>query len=386
MFQVHVASYLWDLEDEGIESVLDRIGGELGVSNLTVVAASGPVCHIRRHRDVRPRVFRTRGGLFFQPDDARFARTRCKPIVSGWLKARNPLVKVAEECARRDISLRVAIDARRTGRLVARYPSVAVKTVFGDSSAQCVCFGNPDAAEWLRGVVADVGALAGIELQGVDRVSETDVLDTTDPRVEPPGGVRGLFSVCFCESCMQSALSDGIDVDAAERSAQATLTRWIDGGDVVAESLHALVEDDLPLRAYTEHARSRHVAMLDRLGKSFPGALAIQCRRENVDESLVAALPAVCDELIVDAPNGSQSTDQWSRWLAIRESPCDVRIQARVRAWDPRGTDKTALVRSLRELVDLGLNGATIWHYGAMGEAEWTSAKQAVRFARRCAV
>ncbi|MGB2985153.1 MAG: hypothetical protein WBE26_04665, partial [Phycisphaerae bacterium] len=119
--QVFLTAYPWDLLDEDLGTVLDRLHGEIGVTGVSVWVSSPALTQLRV-RDVEPRVFRTRGGLFFHPDEQRYVATRCKPVVSSRHKTRNPLARIADACAERALELRVIVSAAATGRLAQRYP------------------------------------------------------------------------------------------------------------------------------------------------------------------------------------------------------------------------------------------------------------------------
>ena len=48
MFDVHLLCYPWDVSESRADAVLDRVRGEIGATGLTVVAATRPVCQLRR--------------------------------------------------------------------------------------------------------------------------------------------------------------------------------------------------------------------------------------------------------------------------------------------------------------------------------------------------
>ena len=229
MFTAHMVCHLWDLEDGGIDDVLDRLKGELGAGGVTVVAAGKPICQLRHRPSVKPRIFQSRGGLYFPPDESKYNDTRCKPVVSSWVKSRDPLRKVAEACQRRDLTLRAILDTRRIGRLVSRCPSVATKTVFGDASPGTMCAANPDAVALLQGLIADLSTnygVSAIELRHLDRTFEADLVDSLVVHASPSAAaevIRALLTICFCESCLQSAHGANIDADGATRSVEALI-------------------------------------------------------------------------------------------------------------------------------------------------------------------
>ncbi len=378
MFAIRVAGYLWDMEQAGVESVLDLLQGQLGVSGLTVVCATGPVCQLRRRGRLEPRVFRTRGGLCFQPDHDLYERTRLKPIVEEHLKARNPLVKVVEACAKRGLDLRVRMDTRRVGRMATRYPEAAVRSAFADVSPDCLCLSNPDAAEWLRAVIMDLGrnyGVRGIELVGLDRVFDTNLFDGADVPMGLPGSVRDLLSVCFCESCMQAAGSADA-TSAALRSAQKALSGLIEGRGSSVGTLDELLERDEVLSGYMNDRRRGFAGFVDSLSESVDAKLVLHCGHEGVTR-----LPNGFAGLQVDMG----ADRDLGRLRLIHRGQPGVRLEVMVDAWDPLAVDGSGLVKRLHDLVDMGVSGVTLWHYGSMGESEELAGRQAIRYATRSA-
>ncbi|RJO64130.1 MAG: hypothetical protein C4523_18870 [Myxococcales bacterium] len=390
MFNVCMLCYLWDLEDEGIDEVLDRIQGQVGVDGVAVVAASGPLAQLRRRPSAQSRLMRSRGGFYFQPDDAKYAATRCKPVVSNWLKARNPLSKVAEACVRRGLPLRAVVDTRRIGRLAARYPAVSVKSAFGDVSPGCASLANRDFVELLRALIGDLASnysVATIELRHLDRLFDTDLLDSI-PYADALGPAgKELFSVSFCESSMQSALQAGVDAEAARRSAQVTLSRAIDSSSPLGPSLDALLGGDPILAGYVAHQRGVQASVLRTLSAAAPCELALHVTPAAPIDDLLAGLSAESRLTAVmyrtEEPGDSSATGSFD---AVRRS-CSpsgsVRCEAVIPAWRPDSDEESALVRTVQQLANRGADGVTLDHYGIMTDRELTAAKQGVRFAKR---
>src|SRR5690349_13438156 len=104
MFHISMNCYPWDLVDEGIDAVLDRLKGEAGVTGISVPFSCGPIVQLRPHAGVSPRTFRSRGGVQFQPEASHYTGTRIRPVVADWLRKSNPLAAIAEACAKRGLA------------------------------------------------------------------------------------------------------------------------------------------------------------------------------------------------------------------------------------------------------------------------------------------
>ena len=70
MFQTLVSCYLWDLVDEGIEEVLDRLQGEAGATGVGVGVCCPRTAVLRPHR-----------GPLSQADASRLATGLSQPLV-----------------------------------------------------------------------------------------------------------------------------------------------------------------------------------------------------------------------------------------------------------------------------------------------------------------
>ena len=399
MFDVNMVCYPWDLEDAGIDATLDRLRGETGLDGVVYVAACRAVCHLRRLPDVTPRIFRSTGGLCFQPDESKYVATRCRPLVSTWLKARNPLAKTAEACRRRDMTFRAVVDTCRIGRLAERFPPMTTQTAFGEASRECLCLTNPDVSEFLGSMIGDLWsnyAPERIELRDFDRSLagySVDHLDGMDA-LGPAG--CALMSVCFCASCLQRAGRDGVDVEAARRSAQVTLSRAIESGEALNGTLGELVTDDELLKEYLASQMTARRELIARLAECSGCDLVWHVDgSERLDQSLIEPLDhpgggepgSPAKSLIIDLSDSRREMNEARRSEirnlcgALGEMRCEAQIAAtptRLRRDDP-----TASVKAMQTLVELGIGGVNVYHYGSMSGPDFTSVKQAVRFAKR---
>ncbi|MEK7757369.1 MAG: hypothetical protein AAB385_09190, partial [Planctomycetota bacterium] len=174
MFELFIVAYPWDLPAEDVGGVLDQLRGEVGVTGLSLWVAAPPTAQLRASAPRplslganvssarRPRVFRTRGGVFFQPADRHYAQTRCQPIVSSWVTMGNPLATIAKACAGRGLNLRAIVSAAAAGRMAERYPEFACRSAFGDESRARLCLANAEVQTYLRAMALDLSTNAGV--------------------------------------------------------------------------------------------------------------------------------------------------------------------------------------------------------------------------------
>ena len=394
MFTAHVECHLWDLEDEGIDEVLDRLQGELGAGGVTVVAAGQPVRQLRHRPDAWPRIFQSRGGLYFPPDESKYTDTRSKGVVSGWVKSRNPLRKVSDACHRRDMTLRAVIDTRRIGRVVSRCPSVAAKTAFDDASPGTMCAANPDVAALYHGLISDLSAnydVSAIELRRLDHPFATDLADSLDVAGSPNAAdavARGLLSICFCESCLQAASGGNIDGYGAMRSVGTWLNAAFARTRTLPDSLASVLTDDETLERYVRHRRDDHAGLIRALSRHCPCDLALHVDDDaGADRPALAAMASECAAINVAVSRAwplpdSAMVHQALETCRVTDGP---RCEAVVSLRESLADDATGLVRTVKKLVDLGVAGVHFRHYGLMGGHEFTAVQQAIRYARRSA-
>jgi hypothetical protein len=372
--------YPWDLIDEGVEVVLDRLHGEVGITGLSLWVAAPPITQLRVH-DVEPRVFRTRGGLFFQPSDEHYSGTRCKPILSGWLKGRNPLAKAAEDCAERAIELRAIISASATGRIAQRHPEMACKNVYGAESHSSVCPANPDVQAYLCGLAADLSSsysLAALTVADF-RLAWQEAWEADLRMAASLGNVeRLLLGTCFCESCHQKAAVAGVDVPSVGRSVKLVLERCLEGSAGPRQDLGALLADNEPLAAYFRWRTDELSTLLRRMKAACRCELLLaRTLKAPEREQLEGFDLGIPDGVVtrLEAPNQIESVSTSGGRRSELWLPASFAV----------GPHVAELVGLLDQAVKLGFSAAEIDNYGVLPESALTPVKQTIRFARRSA-
>ncbi|MCH7839453.1 MAG: hypothetical protein IID38_04360 [Planctomycetes bacterium] len=380
LLKTYIGVYPWDLLDEGLDGVLDRLHGEVGVSGVVLWVGCPRLMQLRV-RAVEPRIFRTRGGLFFQPSLDLYAGTRCKPIVSDQAKNRDPLAKISSACLARGLEVRVMLSAAATGRLAERYPEMACKNVFGAGSQTSLCLCNSDVQAYLCALVADVSAR-----EGVGAVVLTDLVTSWSEAhsgslslAVPPGGTASsLLGLCFCESCQQKASGAGVDVAMAHRWVQQTLQRCLDRGPVPVSGtgLDAPWTDHPPMVALDEWRVQEHSSLLRRLVEACRCELLLDrkpyepelSQQKHLDCTLPAGVMTRVDR-----------ADQLSSAMCRTARRNELRLAETLTA----SSNAPELVRLFSQATEQGFTGIQIDHYGRLPDTTLTAIRQAVRIARR---
>ncbi|MBI4716753.1 MAG: hypothetical protein HY763_03035 [Planctomycetes bacterium] len=377
MMKAFLAVYPWDILDADTAAILDRLQGEIGVQGLCVPVAVPATTQIRA-RDVEPRVFRTRGGLFFKPAEAHYAATRCKPGVSSWVRGRHPLATLARAAAERGLELRPVVSASRTGRLAHEHPSMACKNAFGIESCLSLCLCNPDVRALLSGLVTDLSSTYGAQGVVVDDFMltwsdalRTDLLTPAMPTAES----ELLLGACFCESCWQRAAASGIDMAAARQGVRERLEAIWNGG---AEGCSCdALESCLPADFLAWQARELTTLL---------GALAATSRCELLAVRRTDG-PAAPQHAGVDwtVASGVVTPVTGHEGLATALNVPARRRELRLTQHAITSSAPEAVVGLLHRTATLGCSGLEVGNYGLLPEAALVPIKQGIRFARRAA-
>ncbi|NWG32780.1 MAG: hypothetical protein HXY29_15000 [Rhodocyclaceae bacterium] len=383
MFQTNLTCYLWDLVDEGIEDVLDRLKGEAGIRGITVPAVCRPIQQFRPHAGVLPRVFRSPGGAQFQPAAALYAGTRLRPVTAAWLRARNPLAQVAQACAKRGMNLRVSIDACYQPALAERHPGCAPRNAFGEGISGWLCPVNPEVRDHLRALAEDLTQNYAVAALEVDWLGFPDTGWLWECGTVPDW----LASLCLCDSCRQLATRQGVDAAAAAKVVQELLEQVLANGvsGATAGTVEALLAEEPALAAYADWGVSQVTSLAEGLRKSCRCRLVIARRwPDRLDAGTdYPAIARHCDALLAEASPGNAEAIETTVKQLAREAGDVSRVELRIAVLMGDCPDSASLVRLVSQAARMGVAGAELRNYGLLPLARLAWIKQAARFAQR---
>ncbi len=378
MFELFLVAHLWDFTHEDVGSVLDRLHGDVGVTGISLwVAAPGTVQLRANH--LNPRVFRTRGGVFFQPTDRSFSSTRCQPIVSSWVTMGNPLASISRACAGSGLRLRAIVSAGATGRMAERYPEFACRNVLGDESRTRLCLSNAEAQSFLRAMVLDLSTNFGVRALTLTdfniRWSDADDVSTATP-IGPVE--RSLLAICFCDSCVYQSHDAGIDVEAARSQVGRAVNEALEHGPGEWTRVEDFVGNHESLAEHCRRQVETLNSLLRRLRETCGGDLllvrdgnAVQAGAAN---GLDVSIPSAVVTRVADPVD-----------LSAKIPPQAKRNELQLSAISIIGPAGSQLVSILPEAAKAGFAAVEVDHYGVLSETALTTLKQAIRFARRSA-
>ena len=379
MIRCYLTAYPWDLLHEGVDTVLDHLQGEVGATGLSLWMGTPPLMQLNA-RQVQPRVFRTAGGLYFTPEEAKYLGTRLKPIVSSDLPHRDLLSQVADACRRKGIELRAIVPACNTGLLAQHYPETACENVLGDRSHTSVCLSNPDVQEYLAGLVSDLCDncdLSGIVLTGfVVAWTEAQQAELTGAEALSPDA-RLLLGTCFCDSCRQRATESGGDPETAKQAARTIVQAALDAGELTGDMLVAPA-DGKPLFDYFRSRGQTLSTLIERLSAECSCDLILgrtldefrQSQHAGLDYSTPAAVRTWVD-------NMAQAAD------GVCESARANELHLSSKALTDRRSEE--LVSLLHNAAQQGYCAIEVGDYGLLTTGAFDSIRQAFRYAKRSA-
>lgn len=379
MFEFFLVAYPWDLPAEDVGSVLDQLRGEVGVTGISLWSGVPPTIQLRAGARY-PRVFRTRGGVFFQPAQRHYTQTRCQPIVSSWVTMGNPLAPIAKACAGRGLTLRVIVSAAATGLMAERYPEFACRNAFGDESRARLCPANAEVQTYLRGLTLDLSTSVGVTaLTLVDFDIRWSDADDLHAGILLGPLQRSLLAVCFCESCAQRSQNAGIDVESARRAVEQTVNLAFEQGPGEGTQLEVFFAEHESLAEHRHRQFEELTTLLRKLKETCRCDLLL--KRTANDSGL-----DVANELDYSIPSTVITRVDDTARLPIVTPLRARRNELQLAATSAVGPAASRLVGILPDAAKAGFIAVEIDHYGLLSESALTTLKQAIRFARRSAV
>jgi len=214
--------------DEGMDAVLENIGGRAGLGGVTIAAAYHHGRDIFPHNPRRKVQFLEGGRVFFQPDPARYSGRVLQPIVSDLVHQHGDvLASLCNAASRRSMGVRAWTVFLHNYTLGEAHPECASRNVFGDAHQTDLCPSNPEVRAYATALAADVAS------KGVDAVVAESLhfhglehgFHHERYFIELGSLGRYLLGLCFCQHCLAAARERGVDVDRLQGEAQRELER-----------------------------------------------------------------------------------------------------------------------------------------------------------------
>lgn len=375
MIQSFVETYPWDLMPADVDGLLGRLRGEVGITGLCVWAAARPTVSLRV-RNWQPRVFRSRGGMYFQAEKERYEQTRCRPLLSSWTHEGERFARILAAAGRHGLNLRLAVSAAATGRLAEHYPEFAARNVLGVESTRNLCLIHPDVQEYLIALVCDLA----------EQFSPTAIILSDfasgwfdafesgfdDGLLSP--GARALCGMCFCNSCQQQAEEAGVDALAATEQTLALVQ-----AEMARGSAGSVTSDSACPAPVSEFRRFQHERLNGLLRCLVEASGCELLLFRSLADPHADAVQAVNVAIVAGVLTRLAEFEHFDVAGISKARRSELCIPV---AWGARGRGPE-LVAVVQRAAAEGFGGVQLSHFGLLSDCLLPAIKQAVRFARR---
>lgn len=225
-------AYPWDLLDEGVESVADRLYA-MGVDEISLATNYHHVQAFLPHNPDR-RTFFARASSYFQPGDG---YGRLAPVPNETMGDDDWLDQIAAQITDSPLDLNSWTIGCHNSRLGLDHPEMTLTNAFDDSLVFGLCPSNPSVQTYLTTLVEELSGrewFDRIELETFDYFYGTGYGWHHDKFHAELGSIgEFLFGVCFCEHCRAAATAAGVDTERARAAVRDTIDRIV-AGDIPA--------------------------------------------------------------------------------------------------------------------------------------------------------
>jgi len=226
--------YLWDIVDEGYDTVFQRLKDHR-LTSISLATAYHAGKFLSPHNPKRKVVFLEDGTVYFQPNQSLYGAL--KPRVHSLVKKGHHLKKVQESAERAGLQTRSWVVCCHNTPLGKANPGVVTRTAFGDPLYHNLCPSNPDVRFYLRALVKDVAAqgVAVIELEALQFQGYTHGEHHEREGIVLSTVPRFLLGLCFCDSCVKRAQQTGLDLKPVRAFVRTTLEEAFVAPESVAD-------------------------------------------------------------------------------------------------------------------------------------------------------
>ncbi len=219
-------TYPWDVLELGLDSVSRDLRERAGLNGINIAAAYHAGRFFQPRSPNRKTFLPEDGTVYFQPDPKLWADRRITPKVAGIVAAGDVPRALTAARERSGLSVACWTVCLHNMRLGLLHPDACTRNAFGEPSLFNLCPSHPDVRAYAAALVRDIST--GIR---------PDIVQLETPGFMPyahgyhhekdGAGLMAeddfLLSLCFCESCADTAEKAGIDAAAARK----TVRGWI---------------------------------------------------------------------------------------------------------------------------------------------------------------
>ena len=222
-------AFATDLNDEGIDAVLDNVQERAGLGGLTLAASYHDARDLFPHNPVRKVRYLEGGAVFFRLDESRYEGLR--PHVAGLASTKDPLEDLCVAAVERGMEANAWVVFLHSDRLGFTNPGCATRNAFGDPYLTDLCPSNPEVRGYARALASDVARYdvstvfaESLHFHGLEHGYHHE---RYFEEIGPVGSY--LLGLCFCDHCLEAATRSGVDAERVHRSVRDELERRFSG-------------------------------------------------------------------------------------------------------------------------------------------------------------
>ena len=375
--------YPWDLLDEGVEHVADRLA-DVGVEEVNLATNYHSVQSFLPHNPER-RTFFARASSYFRPDSDRYGRL--EPIPNETMGDDDWLARIVDRVADTHLSLNSWTIGCHNSRLGLENPDVTLTSPYGDSLAFGLCPSNPEVQTYLTALLSDLDARAPferIELETFDYFYGTGFgwhHDKYHVRLGTLG--EFLFGLCFCDHCRTNAADAGVDVESAHEATVETLDAIIAGELPHDLSVGGWLRANSEVSAYVDARTETLASLFAEFGRTVSADLGYYLGFFGVEDSWMHGVDvdALSDSLdyytVIDYE--SSRADAVDRYRTAEYLAPDTPLHAGVLPGHPAVHDEATVVDIVDGLAAAGAERVSFYNYGLLPDRalDWIGAATA---------
>ncbi len=231
--------YLWDIVDEGYDTVFRRLK-EHRLTGISLATAYHAGKFLAPHNPKRKVVFLEDGTVYFRPNPGLYGKI--KPRVNSLVDKGHDLKKVQQQAERFGLETRSWVVCCHNTPLGRTYPSIVTRTAFGDPLYHNLCPSNDDVRTYLRALVRDIAGqgVSAIELEALQFQGYTHGEHHEREGILLGAIPRFLLGLCFCDSCAKRAQLTGLNLKPIREFVRNTLEECFVDPEAVAGRYPAL--------------------------------------------------------------------------------------------------------------------------------------------------
>jgi hypothetical protein len=219
-----------DLVDEGLATVLDRIGGRAGADTITLAAAYHHARDVLPHNPNRAVYYHEGGTVFFHPSEDAYGSL--VPRRASLARERDRLDELCSAAGRRGLDVQAWVVYLHNSRLATLVPDCATVNVFGDRSHTDLCPSHPEVVRYVTALTQDVCRypITAIVAESLHFKPFDHGYHHERMFVDLGAVAKFLLGLCFCEWCERRALDRGVAVDDLRHTVSGFLRGVFDEG------------------------------------------------------------------------------------------------------------------------------------------------------------